>query len=631
MAKVITKTRNRKEVGLADLLVQEKVLPEDKVQYAKKVQARLEQAQPLGEVLVGLGLITRSELKKILQLHKATIPLGELMVEQGILRREDLESALELQKKNPGKRIGQILVEMGCVTERELLKAIGEKEGIPFIEPNLAMLDDSLMARFSLKFLVNHSMIPLSEEEGVLRFLVSSIPPDSKIKELEGAAGGPVAFALGAKDSIDRTLKEYAELKVGGTYSGRGVDAEGRIIELADFIIAEAIRMGASDIHLEPLSDRMRLRYRIDGVLIHRTDLPKEMEPRLITRLKILSDLDIAEHRRHQDGRFQCTVDGQEIDMRVSTYVTVNGQNLVMRILNKQSGLLLLDELGMPPKIMENYQEFVLRVPAGVVVITGPTGSGKTTTLYSSLDAVNEMGVKIITAEDPVEYQIEGIMQCSINPKIGLTFEDTLKAIVRQDPDIIVLGEIRDRTSAETAIQAALTGHKVFTTFHTEDSVGGILRLLNMEIEAFLISSTVICVVAQRLVRRICESCKVPVQPDPRDMAMLKLDPGALSGYQLYRGRGCEHCHHTGFRGRTAIYELLVLDEAVKDAILQRKSSYQIRKLSIEKSGLITLQEAGIAKAVQGLTTLGEVIQKAPPSMKPRPAAEILRLIGETA
>ncbi len=630
MVKVITKAQYKQEISLADLLVKEKILTEDKIQYAKKVQARLEQNQPLGEVLVGLGLISRSELKKILQVHKATIPLGELMVERGILKREDLAAALELQKKNPQKRIGEILVEMGSITERELLKAIGEKEGIPFIEPNLAMLDDSLMGRFSLNFLRTNSLIPLTEEDGVLRFLVSSIPPPAKVKELEGAAGGPVAFALGAKDSIDRTLKEYSDLKVGGTYSGRGVDAEGRIIELADYIISEGVRMGASDIHLEPLTDRLRLRYRIDGVLIHRTDLPKEMEQRLITRLKILADLDIAEHRRHQDGRFRCTVDGQELDMRVSTYVTVNGQNLVMRILNKQSGLLLLDELGMPPKIMESYQDFVLRVPAGVVVITGPTGSGKTTTLYSSIDAVNEMGVKIITAEDPVEYQIEGIMQCSINPKIGLTFEDTLKAVVRQDPDIIVLGEIRDRPSAETAIQAALTGHKVFTTFHTEDSVGGILRLLNMEIEAFLISSTVICVVAQRLVRRICENCKVPVQPDPKDLAMLNLDPASLAGFQLYRGRGCEHCHHTGFRGRTAIYELLVLDEAVKEAILGRMSSFKIRKLSIEKSGLVTLQEAGIAKAVQGLTTLGEVVLKAPPSMKPRPVAEILRLTGDT-
>ena len=631
MAKVSTKTKYKQEIGLGELLVKEKVLPEDKIQYAKKVQAKLEQDQPLGEVLVGLSLITRSELKKILQIHKASIPLGELMVEQGVLKREDLEAALEVQKKNPGKRIGQVLVEMGFITERELLKALSEKEGIPFIEPNLAMLDDELMGRFSLKFLVNNSLLPLTEEDGVLRFLTSSIPPDSKVKELEGAAGGPVAFALGAKESIDRTLREYTDLKVEGTYSGRGVDAEGRIIELADFIIAEAMRMGASDIHLEPLSDRLRLRYRIDGVLIHRTDLPKEMEPRLITRLKILSDLDIAEHRRHQDGRFKCTVDGQELDMRVSTYVTINGQNLVMRILNKQSGLLLLDELGMPPRIMESYQNFVLRVPAGVVVITGPTGSGKTTTLYSSIDAVNEMGVKIITAEDPVEYQIEGIMQCSINPKIGLTFEDTLKAIVRQDPDIIVLGEMRDRISAETAIQAALTGHKVFTTFHTEDSVGGILRLLNMKIEAFLISSTVICVVAQRLVRRICENCKVPAKPNPKDLAMLQLDPGALASFQLYRGKGCKYCHYTGFRGRTAIYELLVLDEAVKEAILQRMSSFKIRKLSIEKSGLITLQEAGIAKAVQGLTTLDEVIQKAPPSLKPRPPGEILRLIGESA
>jgi type IV pilus assembly protein PilB len=279
--------------------------------------------------------------------------------------------------------------------------------------------------------------------------------------------------------------------------------------------------------------------------------------------------------------------------------------------------------------MLDTYRDFVLEAPAGVAVITGPTGSGKTSTLYSSIDAVNHIGVKIITAEDPVEYEIEGIMQCSLNPKAGLTFDDTLKAIVRQDPDIIVLGEIRDRTSAATAIQAALTGHKVFTTFHTEDAVGGLLRLMNMDIETFLISSTVICMVAQRLVRKICPDCRTETTPSLRTLGLLGVDPADVKGFEFHVGRGCQECSYTGYRGRTAIYELLVLDEQVKEAILQQQTSYYIRRISIEDSGLVSLRESGIAKVVQGLTTFEEVLSQAPGSLTPRPVRDILVRIGE--
>ncbi len=619
----------QQEISFTDLLLQEGVVDQEDLEHARQVQASHIQDRSLGEILVQLRYLTRSRLAELLRVYKTRIRLGELLVENGVLRRSQLEEALAEQSQGDGRRLGQILIEKNFITERNLLNAICQQKDIPFIEPARGMLDDAVMSRMSLGYLRQHSLIPLSLEEDHVRVIVHEFPVEEVARQVKNIYERDVRYAMAVKEDIDQLLAKYRPRKKLAAVQDGEISRQSRVVDLVDHIIREAIRLDASDIHIEPLSTRFRIRYRIDGVLVHRTDLPREMAPRLIARIKILASADIAEHRRHQDGRFQIEMDGQEIDMRVSFYITVHGENVVMRILNKKVGLLALDELGMPPRLLDNYDTFVLGAPAGVVVITGPTGSGKTTTLYSSIDACNEMGVKIITAEDPVEYQIDGIMQCSINPKIGLTFNDTLKSIVRQDPDIIVLGEIRDRISAETAIQAALTGHKVFTTFHTEDSVGGLLRLMNMEIETFLISSTVICVVAQRLVRRLCDACKEQTEPMRRQLLMMGVTPEYFRGYPLFKPHGCRRCNHTGYKGRTAIYEMLVLDEPVKDAILERRTSYHIRRLCIENSGLVTLQEGGLAKVVQGVTTVDEVLARTPASIKPRPLKTVLEMVGE--
>jgi len=315
------------------------------------------------------------------------------------------------------------------------------------------------------------------------------------------------------------------------------------------------------------------------------------------------------------------------LDIRFSSYITVHGENVVMRLLSQKQGLNSLNELGFAPGTMKKFIDEVLMPTSGVVIITGPTGSGKTTTLYSSIDYCNDPSIKIITAEDPVEYMIDGIIQCSINNYIGLTFEETLKAIVRQDPDIVVLGEMRDKNSVEVAIQAALTGHKVFSTFHTEDSIGGILRLMNMDIETFLISSTVLSIVAQRLLRKICLHCKESYEPEPREILRAGLSKDDIKDYTFYRGSGCQHCHYTGYMGRIGIYELLVLNEPIKNAILEKQTSYQIRKISTEHSGLVSLLEDGIVKAIKGITTLDEVNRHVPYSGKPRPIEEIMKIV----
>lgn len=311
--------------------------------------------------------------------------------------------------------------------------------------------------------------------------------------------------------------------------------------------------------------------------------------------------------------------------------MTIHGEKVVLRLLNRKTELINISDIGMGPRVLDRYLHDVLDVPTGVVIITGPTGSGKTTTLYSSVDYLNTPDTSIVTAEDPVEYVIEGISQCSINTKINRTFEETLRHIVRQDPDVIVLGEIRDRFSADTAIQAALTGHKVLTTFHTEDSIGGLLRLLNMDIEAFLISSTVVSVMAQRLLRRVCTSCGEPYTPSPSEVRRLGCSHDDLRGASFIDGKGCAACRYTGYRGRVCVFELLVLNEMVKDAILGRRTSYEIRRISVESSGLVTLVEDGLLKAAQGQTSLAEVLRHLPRVMRPRSLDEIRRLLGSTS
>ena len=337
---------------------------------------------------------------------------------------------------------------------------------------------------------------------------------------------------------------------------------------------------------------------------------------------------DIAEKRRHQGGRIDFHASGEEVDLRVSFYVTVHGEKIVMRLLRRQANLLNIEDIGMPARMLTRFRDEALDCPSGVVLVTGPTGSGKTTTVYSCINYLNRPDVSIITAEEPVEYVVDGIAQCSIDPKINLTFEETLRHIVRQDPDVVVIGEIRDTFSAQVAVQAALTGHKVLTTFHTEDSIGGLVRLMNMEVDVFLISSTVVCVLAQRLLRKVCPTCKMPYQVTPADLRILGYTPRDIQDGNFQKGFGCNECAYTGYKGRIAVHEMLILDEAVRDAILEKKTSYQIRKIGIESTGLVTLMETGIALAATGTTTLQEVVRCLPRLHKPRSLPILRTLLG---
>lgn len=606
------------------LLVHEQIINHEQLAYAVRVHSKLTTPQTMLDTLLELGLITREQLQATLRKYRLNVRLGDLLVELGYLRDTDLSQALAIQKQSDGQhRLGEVLVDNGFIDERKLLETLSYQLGYPLIEPDFVRIDRTLLSRLPLNLCKQFNLLPLFRQ-GEQTVVTFADPLDQRALDMVTAHLGNFIPAICSKHTLRDALSALE-------HAGKTVAAdENSIVGMINLLFDDAITEQASDIHIEPLKDRLRVRFRRDGVMGHHKDFPKEIAPQLITRIKVMSQADIAEKRRHQDGRilFASRKHGLNLDMRVSFYITIYGEKVVLRLLNNKGTLLDIKEVGMAPRMLDRFIYDALEVPTGVMIVTGPTGSGKTTTLYGCVNYLNNINTSIITAEDPVEYVIEGISQCSINPKIGVTFEETLRHIVRQDPDVIVLGEIRDQFSAETAIQAALTGHKVLTTFHTEDSIGGLIRLLNMNIEAFLISSTVVCIVAQRLLRRVCPDCAEVYNPTPTDLSRLGLSAGDLQGAEFKIGRGCKDCRFSGYRGRVAIFELLVMNEMVKNAILERKSSYEIRKISVDTSGMVTLMEDGLVKGARGLVSLQEIITDLPRLGKPRPLHELRRILG---
>ena len=614
--------------AIVDLLVKEGLVSDAQLRHALRVQQKLETPQPLLKILQELGTVSNQQVRGALRANPHSMRLGSLLVELGYLREADIEAALKTQSKNGGhKKLGELLVDHHLISEQRLTEILADLLGLEFVEPRVGEIDRTLLARVVPRVCLDGNFIPVVRKQDGSTVVAFADPLDDALHATaRQMVGGEIVAAIARKTLIREALVAVER----GQHQSSAVVDEKTTISIVNTIIRDAIRLGASDIHFEPLKSRLRVRVRIDGVMVDHKEVSKDLIPAITSRLKVMAAADIAEKRRHQGGRilYEDAASGLRADVRASFFVTVFGEKVVLRLLTRRAELLSIDDIGMGPRMLERFRYDALDVPTGVIIITGPTGSGKTTTLYSAVDHLNNAETSIITAEDPVEYVIEGISQCSINPKINLTFEETLRHIVRQDPDIIVLGEIRDKFSAETAIQAALTGHKVLTTFHTEDSIGGLLRLMNMEIETFLISSTVVSVLAQRLLRRVCPHCAEPHTPSAMDLRRLGLTPDALRGGNFVAGRGCEACRYTGYSGRVCVFELLVLNEMVKDAILTRKTSYEIRRISIESSGLTTLQEDGLFKAAGGLTTLDEVLRNLPRVTKPRSLAEIRRLLG---
>lgn len=613
---------------IAPLLVQDSLLTQDQLSYAIRVRSKLASHKTIIDIIEELGYVTTEQVRETLRKNRVAIRMGDLLVELGYLRESDLKAALNLQKEgHSGMKLGDILVTNGFIDERKLLEVLAYQLGFPQVELEFRKLDRKLFSKAPFQVCRTLLFVPI-EKDGESVTIAFADPLDKKSRETaESIFGKNIIPAIASRMEI---MEALTNAEKNAAHAESSVPDENTVIGIINTLFDEAISENASDIHIEPMKDRIRIRIRRDGVMMQHRDLPLELAPQISSRIKVMAQADIAEKRRHQDGRilFESRKHGFNLDMRVSFYITIFGEKIVLRLLNKKGSIVEINEIGMAPRMLEHFIYDALDTPTGVMIVTGPTGSGKTTTLYSCIKYLNNINTSIITAEDPVEYVIDGIAQCSINPKIGVTFEETLRHIVRQDPDIIVLGEIRDNFSAETAIQAALTGHKVLTTFHTEDSIGGLIRLMNMEIEAFLISSTVVCIVAQRLLRMVCDSCAETYVPTPLEISRLGYLAPDLAGAEFREGRGCKECRFSGFRGRTAIFELLVLNEPVKEAILGNKSSAEIRRLSMETSGLVTLFEDGLVKAARGLVSVHEVLRDLPRISKPRPLHELKRILG---
>lgn len=617
---------------IAKFLVEDGIITDQQLAYAMRVRAKLSTEKPLLSVLNEIGYVSLEQQRNTLRKHRISVRIGALLVELGFLREQDLRAALALQRESgQGKKLGDILLENHFIEENKLIEVLADQLGFPQVKPDLSDVDRKLMEKANPNWFLQRHFLPLQVKDN--QVLVAFADPfDQRARrEAERLFGTDLTPVIASKRVIRETIEAYQRHYQTSTGPSIQTDDTSQVIQLVNTMLLDAVQAQVSDIHVEPMKNELRIRFRCDGVLGVYKTIDKKLASAFINRIKILSRADIAERRRHQDGHitFEDQNTGRNIDVRVSIYITVYGEKIVLRLLRKTQ-LVPLDQINMFPRTLNRFHEDALELPSGIILITGPTGTGKTTTLYSAVNYLNSIDRCVTTAEDPVEFVIEGIAQCSLNPKIDLTFETTLPHIMRQDPDVIVLGEIRDRFSAEAAIQAALTGHKVLTTFHTEDSTGALLRLMNMNIETFLIASTVVAVLAQRLLRRVCPNCAEPYQPNSSELQRLGYKYHDLEGTNFQQGRGCPACRHTGYRGRIGVFELLILNIAVKDAMLLKSTAHEIRRVCLEDAGMVTLLEDGLAKASRGETTLTEAFRYLPRLEKPRPLAEIKRLVGIT-
>jgi type IV pilus assembly protein PilB len=611
---------------IVSLLLKAGAVTEKQIKHAERIRQKLATPASLVNVLKDLGFITDELVRKALLDTRLSIRIGELLVELGHLSDDDLTAAFNIQKeREQDLKLGEILIKYNFIDEKIFNRILSLQLGFPLIDVSMSVVDKALFAKVPIKTIVEYQFVPVKTTDGAV-LVAFADPLDKKSIEVANKfLGGNVGPAIAEKKSLADTIKLLTNLAAGKTVN---VDAK-TVTGIVNSLIIAAIKEDCSDIHIEPQADRLQVRFREDGVLCHYKDFSADIIPTLTSRIKIMCGADISEKRRHQGGRILFDYDEGSIDIRVSFYITIHGEKIVFRLLKQKRELLDIQTIGMAPNMMARFLEDAVYQPSGVLLVTGPTGSGKTSTVYSCINHIKNPQISIITAEEPVEYVMDGIAQCSIDPSINMTFEETLRHIVRQDPDVILIGEIRDNASAEMAMQSALTGHKVLSTFHTEDSIGGLIRLLNMDIAPFLISSTIVSVLAQRLLRRVCESCAKEATPTPIQLQRIGLPASELRGARFRKGRGCSDCKQTGYKGRVGVFELLVLNELVRDAILAQKTSYEIRQISIQHSGLITLLEDGLVKAAAGITTIEEILRCLPKLNKPRPLAEIRRLSGE--
>lgn len=541
--------------------------------------------------------------------------LGELFIEQGLITQTQLNDALQEQKLT-GEKLGEILIKKGLVSPEELERCLTKQRGIAQFDLSNYIIEAGIVKLIPEEFAQKYKLVPVFLVENTLTVAMSDPSNVFIIDELQRITKLIIEPVLAPELEIKKALDQYyggsstlQEIVSGIDKSklaeGEKLGEEAPIIKIVNYLIIQAVQLKASDIHIEPEEKYLTVRYRIDGLLHRQSPLPKDLAGAVISRFKIMAGLDISEKRLPQDGRILMKIGSKDIDFRVSTCPTLHGENVVLRILDKTGLLLGLESLGFPPRELTLFQELI-QSPYGIILVTGPTGSGKTTTLYSALQILNREDVNIMTVEDPVEYQFPGIRQVHVNVRAGLTFATALRSFLRQDPNIIMVGEIRDRETAEIAVQAALTGHLVLSTLHTNDSASAFTRLIDMEVEPFLVSSSILGTLAQRLIRKICEKCKENYLPDDETLRNLGLEDKIGKNIQFNRGRGCKLCNSSGYKGRIGIYELLKVSPAIQELVLKRVSADDIRAAAV-KEGLSTLRTGALEKLLSGLTTPEEV------------------------
>lgn len=561
---------------------------------------------------------------------KLNSPLGKILVDNKIITQEQLQEVI-LAQDGTGLRLGEFLVKKGIVKEDDIVLALGESCGfetmlkIPFNDK------DNFFSKLPVNFLKKNKIIPFEKVENTIKIALVDPLTTHPIDDLKIIFPGfsfeiyltslqeidyvlSTHFDLLKNESTDNVIEdlEDSDFEILSSDSMETEDImdmanDAPIIRLVNTIIKQAIEDRASDIHIEPYEKKIIVRFRIDGILYQMFTPPKKYQNAIISRIKIMANLNIAENRLPQDGRIQLKISGKDIDIRISTFPTYYGERVVLRLLNKTDMSFELNSIGFSKDTLDSFENTIKKTH-GVVLVTGPTGSGKSTTLYSVLSKLNDDEVNILTVEDPIEYQLQGVGQMQVHSKIGLTFSNGLRSILRQDPDIVMIGEIRDKETAEIAIQASLTGHRVFSTLHTNDAATGVTRLIDMGVEPFLITSSVNAIMAQRLVRKICPDCLETYKPTAKELKELGIKSTDLKDGKLFHGKGCESCLKTGYIGRVGIYELLTIDNDIRKLIISHSDSSLIKEQAV-KNGMITLYRDGLNKAIQGLTTIEEVLR----------------------
>ena len=561
--------------------------------------------------------------------------LGRILIKMGVLSREKVHECLKIQSQRQGVKIGQIFLELGLVDEVQLQMALAAQRGMEYVSLDGFDIPPDVVEKVPAQMAKTYHIVPIEYNRERNELTVALDSPDNfrATDDLSTLMGFKVTAKITDRDVLESALTKYYETQdenitelideIQGDsflaeFEGRNqsidldelkeLSESNPVKKLLNLVLLQAIRDKASDIHFEPFENEYKMRYRIDGVLYEMVPPPKYIAAALSSRIKVMANLDIAERRLPQDGRISLTVENKPIDLRVSVLPTMFGESVVLRVLDRSQAMFDLAALGLRPDDQETLRQLIHK-PNGIIIVTGPTGCGKTTTLYSALNELNDIGTKIITTEDPIEYDIDGIIQVQMKPAIGLVFARCLRSILRQDPDIILVGEIRDLETAEIAAQSSLTGHIVFTTLHTTDAPSSIARLLDLGIEPFLLTATIEGIVSQRLVRRICESCKTAFEPSEAQLMELQLTPDDIKGKKFYYGRGCSKCNSTGYKGRIGVFEIMVFNDEIRDLVMNQASTAVLRAAS-QKAGMRLLRDNGLEAMFDGITTIDEVVKE---------------------